>query len=108
MKKIGLFGGSFDPVHNGHIELAKTVIKKVGLDEIWFIPTFDQPLKDSHVENFSDRKKLLEIAIKPYRKMKVCDIELSMPQPSYTIYRIIFTDTFVHIQDREQVKKCLS
>lgn len=84
MKNIGLFGGSFDPVHKGHIELAKTVLKNSDLDEIWFIPTFDQPFKDNHVESFENRKKLLEVALKPYRNIKICDIEESLPTPSYT------------------------
>lgn len=84
MKNIGLFGGSFDPVHNGHIELAKTVLKNSHLDEIWFIPTFDQPLKDDHVESFINRMKLLEVALKPYRNINICDIEASLPTPSYT------------------------
>lgn len=84
MKKIGLFGGSFDPVHKGHIELAKKVIKNCSLDELWFIPTFNQPLKDGHVESYKNRFKLLEIATKDYKKIKVCDIESKLPSPSYT------------------------
>ena len=84
MKKIGLFGGSFDPVHKGHLELAKQVLKDCDLDEVWFILTYSQPLKDGHVESFNNRKKLLEIATKPYKKLKVCDIESKLPAPSYT------------------------
>lgn len=84
MKKVGLFGGSFDPVHKGHIDLGKKVLKDKDLDEIWFIPTFSQPLKDGHVESFKNRKKLLKIATKPYKKFKVVDIESKLPKPSYT------------------------
>lgn len=84
MKRIGLFGGSFDPVHMGHVELAKKVLKDVNLDELWFIPAFDQPFKDNHAESFKNRSKLLKIAIEPYRKLKVCEIEASLSTPSYT------------------------
>lgn len=84
MKKVGLYGGSFDPIHNGHIDLAKKVLKKLDLDEIWFIPSYDQPLKSEHIETFTNRVKLLNVAIKHYKKMHVCEIEKNLPAPSYT------------------------
>ncbi len=84
MKKVGLFGGSFDPIHNGHIALAKKVLKDLDLDEIWFIPSFDQPLKSDHIETFQNRVKLLKVATKHYKKMLVCEIEKDLPSPSYT------------------------
>ncbi|NLC54601.1 MAG: nicotinate (nicotinamide) nucleotide adenylyltransferase [Erysipelothrix sp.] len=84
MKKIGLFGGSFDPVHSGHIELSKTVLKELSLDEVWLIPAFDQPLKSAHVETFENRVKLLKVATKHLKNLKVCEIEKELSTPSYT------------------------
>lgn len=85
MKRIGCFGGTFDPVHVGHLELAKRVMKTFKLDEIWFIPTKDTPLKDRTCTPFSVRLNMLKIACKPYRKFKICTIENELPIPSYTI-----------------------
>lgn len=84
MKKVGLFGGSFDPVHTGHIELANKVIKDLDLDELWFVLAYSQPFKESHVESFDQRLQLLKIATKDHKKLKVCDIESKLSTPSYT------------------------
>lgn len=48
MKKVAIFGGSFDPVHNGHISLAKDAADEVGLDELIFMPAYIQPFKQGH------------------------------------------------------------
>lgn len=83
--RIGLFGGSFDPVHKGHIALAKYVRKQCHLDEVWFLPTVKTPLKDFKQTAFEDRVEMLEWALKPFKYLKVCTIEASLPVPSYTI-----------------------
>lgn len=88
MKKVGCLGGTFDPIHNGHLELAKTVRKQCGLDEIWFLPTKDTPLKSRTISSFSTRKKMIDLAIKPYRKFRCCEIENKLPTPSYTIQTV--------------------
>lgn len=85
MKKVGCFGGSFDPIHNGHLELAKHVLKECSLDEIWFIPTLDTPLKDRKVSSFSLRERMIQEAIEPYHQFKCCSIEKELGVPSYTI-----------------------
>ncbi|MEG0626223.1 nicotinate (nicotinamide) nucleotide adenylyltransferase [Anaerorhabdus sp.] len=88
MRKVGCLGGTFDPVHKGHLALAKRVMKAFQLDEIWFIPTKDTPLKDRSCTPFSVRLNMLKIACKPYRKFKVCTIENELPTPSYTIQTV--------------------
>lgn len=88
MRRVGCLGGTFDPIHNGHLEIAKCVCKAWDLDEIWFFPTKDTPLKDRSISPFSIRKKMIEIAIKPYRKFKCCSIENELPTPSYTIQTV--------------------
>ena len=74
--KIGLFGGSFDPIHNGHIALAKKAIETLSLDSFWFIPAKNNPWKENKIANDEDRIKMIEIAIKNLNKVKVSRIEL--------------------------------
>lgn len=87
--RVGLFGGSFDPIHIGHIELANKALKELNLDELWFIVAYDQALKDDHFASFEDRVALVEIAIKNNPKLKVITIEKELPKPSYTYNTII-------------------
>lgn len=85
-EKIGLFGGTFDPPHNGHLLMASEVRIQVGLDEIWFIPNHMPPHKtgrkraDSH-----HRIKMVEAAIQsnPYFRLEL--IEMEREGPSYTV-----------------------
>lgn len=86
-KKVGLIGGSFDPIHKGHLMMAKTILKK-DCEEVWFIPSKDTPLKDRVLTPFSIREEMIRAAIKPYRKMKICTIENELSAPSYTIQTV--------------------
>ncbi|MCK9291954.1 MAG: nicotinate (nicotinamide) nucleotide adenylyltransferase [Bacteroidales bacterium] len=93
--KIGLFFGSFNPVHQGHMILANYMLSFAGLDELWFVVSPHNPLKDKQILLHAfDRLKLLEKAIGKYRYFTACDIELYLPQPSYTI------DTLVRLSER--------
>lgn len=83
IKKIGLLGGSFDPIHNGHLQLAKAILKD-GCEEVWFIPCVASPLKNHCLSDFDVRVDMIQAAIKPFKKMKVCTIEKKLPIPSYT------------------------
>ena len=83
--KIGLLGGTFDPIHNGHLAIAKTALKRLGLDQVWFVPSLKTPLKDRELTPFELRVTMMEKALRPYRKMKLCLIEKDLPTPSYTI-----------------------
>ena len=83
--KIGLLGGTFDPIHNGHLAIAKTALKRLGLDQVWFVPSLKTPLKDRELTPFELRVMMMEKALRPYRKMKLCLIEKDLPTPSYTI-----------------------
>lgn len=90
--KIGLFGGSFNPIHNGHIALAKAFLQEGGLDEIWFMVSPQNPFKDSS-ELLDDniRLRLVQTAIKDIPRIKASDYEFSLSKPSYT------WNTLVHI-----------
>lgn len=89
MKRIGLLGGTFDPVHNGHLAIAKRAIRQLQLDEVWFIPSLKTPLKDRELTSFELRVEMLEAALRPYRKMKICLTEKDLPTPSYTINTVL-------------------
>lgn len=85
MRKVAVLGGSFDPIHKGHIELAKFILRKKIVDEVWFMPAYIAPLKDHQQIAFEVRCKMIKAAIAPFRKMKLCTLEATLPTPSYTI-----------------------
>jgi len=89
-KKIGLLGGTFDPVHNGHLAVANHVQRALALDSIWFIPASLPPHKDGHedgreISSFSHRIAMLERAIRQYPSFIISDIEAKRSAPSYSI-----------------------
>lgn len=83
--RIGLVGGSFDPIHNAHLAMGKWALRKDHCDEVWYIPTVQTPLKDRALTPYEVRAEMVKAAIKPYRHMKLCDIEQSLSAPSYTV-----------------------
>lgn len=85
-KRVGVFSGSFNPIHVGHLILANYIKEFTNIDEIWLIVTPHNPLKkatDLLEDNI--RLEMTRIAVEPYSDIKVSDIEFSMPRPSYTI-----------------------
>ncbi|PIU83212.1 MAG: nicotinate (nicotinamide) nucleotide adenylyltransferase [Elusimicrobia bacterium CG06_land_8_20_14_3_00_38_11] len=74
--KIGIFGGSFDPVHNGHIEIAKKALRQLRLDVLYFVPAFLPPHKTRKLTNVVYRKRMLRLAVKNYPKFKISDFEI--------------------------------
>lgn len=84
-QSIGLIGGTFDPIHFGHIHLAVMMKEAHNLDEVWFIPSLQNPLKQTPGTPFSHRVKMVELAIKGIPYCKVLPIEGDRPPPSYTI-----------------------
>lgn len=93
MKKIrtGLYGGSFNPIHNGHIAIARQMIEKAGLNEVWFMVSPQNPLKERNT--LLDDAKRLEMARKALEgqpRLKACDYEFALPRPSYTWHTLQF------------------
>lgn len=85
-RRIGILGGSFNPVHIGHTILASYLVQWGYVDSVWLTLSPRNPLKDpSDLIPDTKRLTMLNIAIKGSTKLDVCDIELSMPVPSYTI-----------------------
>lgn len=84
--KIGLFFGSFNPVHVGHLIVANTMATNTDLEQVWFVVSPQNPFKKakSLLHEF-DRLDMVEKAIADNSRLKATDIEFSMPRPSYTI-----------------------
>ena len=90
MKKIGVLGGSFDPIHNGHIYLAQTAYQKLGLDEVFLIPAYVAPHKVGlDIAPARDRYLMALLACEGFPYMKVSDIEIKRAEVSYTYTTII-------------------
>ena len=91
MKQIGLFFGTFDPLHNGHVSIAKYFIKKLSLDKLWLVVTPLNPFKES--EKISDEMKRLEMVEKFCKNEKkiICSkVEFELSKPNYTANTIDF------------------
>ncbi len=86
MKKTGLFFGSFNPVHIGHIIIANYIVEHSDLDEVWFVVTPHNPHKQKKtLLNDIQRLMMVRMATETYPKLKACNIEFGLPQPNYTI-----------------------
>jgi nicotinate-nucleotide adenylyltransferase len=83
---IGIFPGSFNPVHTGHLALANWICEFCGLDELWFLVSPRNPLKEeSELMDENTRLRMVEVAIDGYPKFKASNFEFTLPRPSYTI-----------------------
>ncbi|MCC7232190.1 MAG: nicotinate-nucleotide adenylyltransferase [Bacteroidia bacterium] len=89
--KVGLFFGSFNPVHNGHMVIAGYLSEFSDLDQVWFIVSPHNPLKEktSLLQDYH-RLTLVKLAIGEYRKLKASNIEFKLPRPSYTIHTLTY------------------
>ncbi|NCC09894.1 MAG: nicotinate-nucleotide adenylyltransferase [Bacteroidia bacterium] len=87
--KTGVFSGSFNPIHVGHLALANYLCAYEGLDEVWFMVSPHNPLK-AETELWPDdlRLKLVELAIEGYPSFKASDFEFHLPRPSFSVYTL--------------------
>lgn len=93
--KIGLFFGSFNPIHIGHLVIADVMADQTDLEQVWFVVSPLNPFKSSSslLHEF-DRLKMVELAIEDNYKFKASDVEFNMPRPSYT------ADTLAYLSDK--------
>ena len=94
-RQVGLYFGTFNPIHIGHVIIANHLVEYSDLDEVWFIVTPMSPhkTKDRILDNM-DRYDMVKMAIEGYEKLYVSDIEFHLPTPNYT------TTTLAHIEER--------
>ncbi|HEU4472951.1 MAG TPA: nicotinate (nicotinamide) nucleotide adenylyltransferase [Flavisolibacter sp.] len=89
--QIGLYFGSFNPVHAGHLIIASHVLNETGLNQVWFVISPQNPFKEAaSLLNEYDRFHLVQKAIEGDNRMKASDIEFSLPKPSYTIHTLAY------------------
>ena len=93
--KTGLFFGSFNPVHLGHLVIANYMANYTPLDEVWLVVSPHNPLKNKKgLSNMYDRLEMARLATENSVNLKVSNIEFGLPQPSYTI------DTLTHLHEK--------
>ena len=89
--KVGLYFGSFNPVHVGHLIIANTILSESGLDQLWFVVSPQNPLKAvGTLLSEYHRKYLIDIAIEGEKKLRTSNVEFSLPKPSYTIDTVTY------------------
>lgn len=85
MKRIAFYGGSFDPLHNGHLQIAETLVEFFRLDEFWFVPAFHAPhKKNKSVTSPFCRYAMIALATNDLESIKISTIELNAPEKPYT------------------------
>ena len=99
-KLTGLFFGTFNPIHIGHLAIANYMLEHTEIEELWFVVTPQSPFKEKQTV-FDDRRRLemVKLAIENHQNYQVCDIEFNMPKPSYTI------DTILNLTDKHKNRK---
>ena len=93
--KIGLYFGTFNPIHIGHLIIANHLAEHTGLDQIWMVVTPHNPLKkkDTLLDDYN-RLQMVFLATEDFPKIKPSDIEFKLPQPNYTV------NTLAHLQEK--------
>jgi len=94
-KRIGLYFGTFNPIHIGHLIIANYIVEFSDLDEVWLVVTPHNPLKKKKsLLNDIHRLSMVRIAIEDYPKLKDCNVEFDLPQPNYTV------NTLAYLEDK--------
>ena len=89
MKKVGLFFGSFNPIHVGHLILGNHLADTTDLSEVWFVVSPHNPHKEkSNLLDDHHRLAMVRIAVEDNTKLKASDVEFNLPKPSYTVFTL--------------------
>jgi nicotinate-nucleotide adenylyltransferase len=90
MRSIGLLGGSFDPIHHGHLIVGRVAAEALGLDQLRFVPAREQPFKQGrHAAPAADRAAMLDLVVSGAPGFAVERVELGRPGPSYTVETLL-------------------
>ena len=90
-KQVGIFSGSFNPIHVGHVMLGSYMCEFTHLDEVWFVVSPHNPLKDAdELLDETIRLEMTRLALENFENLKVSDVEFNLPRPSYTIDTLRF------------------
>jgi nicotinate-nucleotide adenylyltransferase len=93
--KIGLYFGSFNPIHTGHLIIASHVLNETELQQVWFVVSPQNPFKQEHsLLNEYHRLHLVQLAVEEDTRLRASDIEFKLPKPSYTI------DTLIYLKEK--------
>ena len=84
-KRIGLFGGSFDPPHLGHLTLAQDAYENLDLESVWFIPTYLSPHKEAYNVSPNERLEMVKLMLAGDDRFKCCDLEVESGAPQYSV-----------------------
>ena len=91
MKQVGLFFGTFNPFHNGHLFMANYCLNECDLDEVWIVVSPQNPLKKNlEILDINERIKIIDMSISNKKNIKVCLDELKLPKPNFTISTLRF------------------
>lgn len=86
MKEVGLFFGTFNPFHNGHLFMANHCLNECDIDEVWVVVSPQNPLKKNlEILDIYERIKIIDKSISNEKKIKICLDELKLPKPNYTV-----------------------
>lgn len=100
MANVGLYFGSFNPIHIGHMAIANYIVEYSDIDELWFVISPHNPFKKkASLLNDQFRLDMVQAAIEGDARFRTCDVEFRMPQPSFTI------DTLAYLQEKHPAKK---
>ncbi len=89
MKRVGIYGGSFNPIHRGHTTLGTTLCQMEAVDELWFLVSPQNPLKAaSDLLPDADRLRLARLAVEDSPHLQVSDFEMHLPRPSYMVHTL--------------------
>lgn len=124
VRQIGLFGGTFNPIHNGHLKVALEVSQHFKLDKVLFIPCYLPPHKSSRdIASAADRLRMVELAIAPFAQFEASSLEVDRPETSYSIvtlervkkiylgakiYFIVGIDAFLEIKTWREYERVLN
>jgi len=93
LKRIGLYFGTFNPIHVGHLTIANHMVEFSDLDEVWMVVTPHNPhKKKSSLLEDNHRLTMVRIALEDYPKLKASNVEFQLPQPNYTVNTLIFLE----------------